>query len=119
MTEELKPCPFCGSEGVRFITDIDKHGVYCAYGCKAGTAAQLSAVAAVAAVAAWNRRASNWIPLSERLPKELERVWIGWDDSAFTMASWHVGGAWLECRTKGLDQPTHWQPLPAAPGGDA
>lgn len=32
MTEELKPCPFCGSNNVRF--EIEKHAVVCMH-CKA------------------------------------------------------------------------------------
>ena len=32
MSEELKPCPFCGAKG-SFILDEDHHGEYYALGC--------------------------------------------------------------------------------------
>ena len=65
--ENLKPCPFCGGTG---DTPLHWEGVYCREcGCLTDS------------IAAWNRRADNWISVEDRLPREddaneYRQVWV-------------------------------------------
>ena len=68
MTDKLKPCPFCGCEGIRMLTSIDGCDIWCDRCfasirrstfriCKNGAEAKKEAQ--LNAVRAWNRRADN------------------------------------------------------------
>lgn len=58
MTEELKPCPFCGSDDVEALDMEGKHYVAC-YDCALEGPFHDSRAEAVAA---WNRRAAIAAP---------------------------------------------------------
>jgi len=58
----------------------------------------------------------DWIPVSERLPEEYERV-IGWRAGVRPGEVWRTtGGDWRcgDCESAG--GVTHWMPLPPDPG---
>jgi hypothetical protein len=64
--------------------------------------------------AAYN--ASRWIPVKERLPEPMEKVWtIDIDHPQNSQKEAHVNndGEWFTNR--GYVDVTHWQPLPEAP----
>ena len=68
---ELKTCPFCGGEANCNNMGLEDHNgvplwwVVCLT-CKVSTCGHATEEDAIAA---WNRRAAGWIPVSERLPK--------------------------------------------------
>jgi Lar family restriction alleviation protein len=107
----LKPCPFCGGEAVKVIAALDEErGAECwledlpSYGgkssnyyvvclkCQGNSGYRRTPQEAIAA---WNRRPDNWIPVTERLPESSgsylcwyvdgfgnKGFWVGyWDDS--------------------------------------
>lgn len=85
---ELKPCPFCGGEaelekrGMFEMTVFDVKCMDCrAIGCGGNTAEK--------AVAAWNKRASDWIPCSERMPENGQRVLIRSSSNRFFDVIYH------------------------------
>lgn len=68
---ELKPCPFCGKESADLLkNDRDFYFVECGF-CDARTT---YASEESLAVFDWNRRASGWIPVGERLPEVVRGV---------------------------------------------
>jgi Lar family restriction alleviation protein len=108
--EELKPCPFCGSEDIELFENNDIEcigcGVVMPYICVDDD---------IDAVDAWNRRASGWISVDYRLPPEKMRVMVFDGDSVF--CGRYFNGNW---RAQGVPFPmnsaiTHWMPLPAPP----
>lgn len=61
----LFPCPFCGGKA-EIISMSEKFTVSCGTG---GCMANISYCSdKQSAVKAWNKRASDWIPCSERMP---------------------------------------------------
>ena len=57
----------------------------------------------------------GWIPVSERLPENNDRVlctMVAEDSVEFVDTSWHDGDDWWEV---GLCEVTHWMPLPEPP----
>lgn len=141
---ELIPCPFCGSTTAPTIMnqyeaqwiDNDMNAedqsmvVCCAakkFGCGASTG---FCDTAEQAVEAWNRRASDWIPCSERLPDadgnyivmranaveileySVEMELFGFteeykDEIGYNITEWYtVGGV------------SDWMPIPPKEGGD-
>lgn len=127
---ELKPCPFCGGNakmfsakanaaGTRFVYWVECNGSMCK--CSPKTENYYTKEEAAKA---WNKRASDWIPCSERMPEKDTSVLIsaqGHRVSAFYDA---VKGVFMLTETEGLfysmSAVTHWMPLPDPPeeGGD-
>ena len=74
------------------------------------------------AIAAWNRRAGGWIPVTERLPEKddykggYNHVWA-YDKEAGVVAAWlEDDGSWLSL-SDSFKHVTHWRPyMPEAPG---
>ena len=105
MREELKPCPFCGSEDIEpnhnygaLITSTDCNN------CEASTSTDEE----------WNARASQWISVEDRLPEDNSPV-IACDSIAkkSVLASFHH--SWWGHPYILIGPVTHWQPLPAPP----
>lgn len=69
-TSELKPCPFCGGQAV--IHRIGNSRQSSRLGCEDCSCDLEANETAERTGSAWNRRAdaSQWIPVSERLPEE-------------------------------------------------
>ncbi len=124
---ELKECPFCGAAakmkklGVGMFSQAEKLGMSARWDVSCTADFQCVRVIEMTredAVAAWNKRASNWQPIATA-PKDCRsilldnpawghRVLIGsWDE---TEQAWRVMG--FGCPAA---QPTNWQPLPAPP----
>ncbi|RNC62775.1 MAG: hypothetical protein AWM53_01994 [Candidatus Dichloromethanomonas elyunquensis] len=75
---ELKTCPFCGNE---HVTITQNYG-YWHIGCpQCQTAFENDGTCGrnkdkEKTIAAWNRRANGWIPVSERLPESGKHVFL-------------------------------------------
>lgn len=102
MTDQnLKPCPFCGGEGVPLS------------GSGAGKVGCVECFSE-AHVDTWNRRLNSWISVEERLPEPYVRVWT-YPPAPF--------GSERHMKYDGNDlvwffdafPVTHWQPLPEPP----
>ena len=111
MSEVLLPCPFCGGEASHTVSR-DKVGCF-----KVKCGALIARPDWRNAIAAWNRRASGWVSVEERLPEDYKPVIVPGG------VGFVVDGVWrtfLE-RTHTGDcaviqwKVTHWQPLPAPP----
>lgn len=128
MSEELKPCPFCGSEDIT-IADDGGGQIYtacCDCACSGpfgGTDAQL--------VRLWNMRETDeveWIDVNDELPP-LDQWVIVYGDHECGQEDFCVGvGKWMESikiwstadwdGCGGYDwykAVTHWMPLPDSP----
>ena len=129
---ELNPCPFCGSTTAPTVMnqneaqwlDNDAENlsmvVCCAakkFGCGASTG---FCDTAEQAVEAWNRRASDWIPCRERLPKASKVVLVYTQKRGATLDFLDVYISNGKHFFHNSDV-THWMPLPPDPpkeGGD-
>ena len=107
---DLKPCPFCGSED---YPEIEFNGHWYQVACVGCDAAGASFIPERDAITFWNtrseageNRASNWIPVSERLPEPLQVV-----------LAYSKAGEWYATSFNGYMEGmfTHWQPLPEPP----
>jgi hypothetical protein len=137
---ELNPCPFCGSttaptvmnqnEAQWLYNDAENLSmvVCCAakkFGCGASTG---FCDTAEQAVEAWNRRASDWIPCSERMPENGQRVLIRSSSNRFFDVIYHSDIQYPNFTLKIFGHTyawdyrdvISWKPLPYPPeeGGD-
>ena len=55
-------------------------------------------------------KTTQWIPVTERLPKEQETVLI-WGEQGIILLNWLHDNKWCGC----LGDVTHWMPLPKPP----
>lgn len=115
MEEQLKPCSFCAS-AARIIKDASTHLDHVLVGCANDDCPVRPCRASyirAEAIEAWNCRADGWIPVSERLPEQWQRVLV-------VTARGYVSDGHLAYGQWTVADVTHWQPLPAAPkAGDA
>lgn len=143
MKHELKPCPFCGSKAqlVRYETKTGEvwYGVRCSnYDC-IGNDISPEFGLETRAVNWWNLRskddgstAQKWIPVTERLPEELQKECCAWSErvrpsvdvlvkikgSKTLYTAWYSYSykEWTDVREEhtfiGV---THWMPLPEPP----
>ena len=110
MIEILLPCPFCGGEAKLQEYDDASGGIYCSkcnfeplvYASFWGKKRKQEAVAE------WNRRPDQWIPVSERLPED-----------GLTFFGWHKAGVLIMTVNvfDEMDDVTHWMPMPSPPKG--
>lgn len=132
MMPELQPCPFCGSTTAPTVMNqneaqwLDNDAknlsmvVCCAakkFGCGASTG---FCDTAEQAIEAWNKRASDWIPCSERLPEDGERILIcvnlASHESVQPDTCIEDGGyMYLDSGYSFGKEVTHWMPFPLEP----
>ena len=55
-------------------------------------------------------KTTQWIPVTERLPKEQETV-LTWGEQDIILLNWRHDNKWCDC----LGDVTHWMPLPEPP----
>lgn len=119
MSENLKPCPFCGKD------KASKQDCGCLIQCE-WCKAELHRSDPEDAIAAWNTRAEDWRPIDYAALK------LG-DEMEVTNGKYMVGARWesvdynemsdQDCRDfvaigghfEFTDRPTHFRPLPAPP----
>lgn len=114
---DLLPCPFCGSSRVKFYRLTGMYEAACS-DCRCTTGIECTKEAAAAA---WNTRASGWIPCEERMP-DAPGIHVMVTDGVHIMESLYevIDGEilWLD---NSLDlrfgKVTHWMPLPEMPKG--
>ena len=126
MSEELKPCPFCGGSNITEEASISV--VFCAdcggekdtdMGSWNTRPIEDALTARIAELEAERR----WIPVSERLPEEDVRVLLySHGVTAVTAVGWirkfEPDISEWECwddKWSSWDTPTHWMPLPNPP----
>lgn len=132
MSDELKPCPFCGGEAeVTNVLNAGKVLVGCNNDdCTANPAIVGTALEPV--IVRWNRRAevpAGWRPI----PKEVDTsnppfdgsevlIWGEGQDGAYlaiyeadTNEPWKIADTHPSGWTPLVDAPTHWMPLPESP----
>lgn len=76
---ELKSCPHCNGNGRIVSVSGFKSDRYRAV-CEQCGASTRECETEQEAVSAWNMRAGGWIPVGERLPKELPESHPAWSD---------------------------------------
>ncbi len=130
MTEELKPCPFCG--GNETVSSVNNAYVEYAECMTCGATGPDVVVVSGDARAAWNRRTSGWISVEERLPEPRTEVIVygkGHTQHGGNFKTWAVrigallpDGRWFEDLVDNYMEivcfeveVTHWQPLPEPP----
>jgi Lar family restriction alleviation protein len=110
MTEQtLKPCPFCGSDDVIFEGIPGCVSVVCEI-CEC---VKVGYDNHEQAIQAWNQRADGWISVDERLPEHNTSVLVYRPRMHQKI---HLTQWWQGDEKKYMNV-THWQPLPAPPGG--
>lgn len=111
----LLPCPFCGGEAAR-ETFGNRTVVHCP-SLECAVSIEADYTDASAAIAAWNGRASPWMPI-ETAPRDGTRIHIINDRGQFIVEWeddwWRVENGKMYASLRG-DEPTHWQPLPQPP----
>jgi len=108
--DELKPCPFCGSENVKVVRDDDDWEFVRCRECLACGPPIVDS--ALSARKHWTRRADSWVPVTERLPEEGHRVPVDGNRLAFWEHGW-----WWDAFTGGRlrGTVTWWYELPPTP----
>lgn len=127
MSEQLKPCPFCGSKDTEVLDAVGEYWARCRQ-CHANTA---MGATVVEAVATWNRRAEpGWIAREKAMPPLPDDAeygdaymtyphfavlhWVGNDIMSVAFCELAEDReTWIPVRHK----VTHWMPLPKPPGG--
>jgi len=89
---DLKPCPFCGVKGTKFINHykiIHKENCYLAF---------TTIIEDQKDIKAWNTRASSWIRCEDRLPDDVEEMYNVIIETAVkrltTYILWYSQGKW-------------------------
>ena len=111
MSEQLKPCPFCGGSN---LSDRGDNGIKC-HRCGAWGPDQDKGKWW------WNTRASGWQPI-ETAPTDGTHILV-FAPVDGVVSSYFKHGCWQRMTTvyaAGRDgnEPTHWMPLPDAPEAD-
>lgn len=116
MSQDVKKCPFCGSEGdYDFEEHVAGDGVYVAHcsneECPAGSPDFWMTTEA------WNERASSWISVAEKMPEVNSRAFVY---STFYrdvfVAYVDTDGFWADVADdETIESVTHWMPLPVPP----
>ena len=108
----MNPCPFFGSDRISSVFDAELfgHAMSCencfARGPVFGTEQE--------AKVEWNNRAEHfWIPVEERLPKEMCEVVVRFRNYSYHGIGALVFGDWFSRDRKA--KVTHWMPLPNPP----
>lgn len=125
--EGLLPCPFCGSDDIAFTSNgHESEFVECMECGSSGPAAS----GFQATSEAWNRRAaiearaavpSGWRPI-ETAPNDEAVLLYGAKRLQMCVGMNHSRDGWVTDTTSewvSMYTPTHWMPLPAAPGAAA
>lgn len=117
---DLLPCPYCGSSRVKFYRVTGMYEVACSdCRCTSGIEGTKEAAAA-----AWNTRASGWIPCSERMPGRFDTVLLailsknGFGEPAYYVTIGGMNGNEFEAYTGDIcecETVTNWMPIPAPP----
>lgn len=142
MSKTLKPCPFCGGAATTAGSRQKSHQAWCEH-C---STVQMGSffITEDDAIAAWNRRADGWIPVTERLPEvevavlvmhtyqcqEYSPITIGrlhqpidkrrkpyWTFISIQASDGMVYNDGTAFICPGNEYVAHWQPLPAQPKG--
>ena len=135
---QLKPCPFCGASGATYYHPLNysQGHMECeecaAFGpCCGMTEGIVDSVylrglsrtdAKSQAQERWNRRASPWVRVKDRLPEHGERVFVRNGDIILTLVFNKELNIFMSRASSALhhalDTATHWMPIPPLPEGE-
>ena len=123
--ENLKPCPFCGSEAESYETTTGSLVECSNFDCHVGTLNNDWTKKKVISI--WNTRTSGWISVDDALPEALTSVLVNISNDRVkndvSEAYHRQNGAFVpqyELGKNGLkagdcEGVTHWMPLPQPP----
>jgi hypothetical protein len=107
--QNLKPCPFCGGDDTFWWVN-ESEGLIVVE-CMGGDHSR--SVSIIDTINQGGTRADGWIGVDERLPKKAGRYWCCIEDLDHQWSYYFNGSCFL---LPDGGSPTHWQPLPQAPG---
>lgn len=116
---ELKNCPFCGTPmNISAKKElIGWHKFNCFFNFLEEAEVDMDDDEIFEAfVKSWNYRSGVWVPVSEKIPPDGERVLVFHDDYVVRIGM-AVNGKFASVLNKGLKRcnVTHWKPLPVGP----
>ena len=108
MSEEIKPCPFCGHLPY-WPTNIKKNKAITS--CANNKCVMFNMIDMT--VKQWNKRPDNWISVEMEMPEDDLSVWVLiCSPTTKVMCCPRNSAMWINTN------PTHWQPLPELPKGE-
>lgn len=125
---ELKPCPFCGSKKIRESVDGTLDFNNCLWYCEDCGADGPNNNSIDESLNAWNRRASPWVNIKERLPDahELVFIYVKSTDKMYEAVFHEDRNSFdIDYQTYNptgisyglsIDDVTHWMPIPEIEG---
>ncbi len=113
MSDNLKKCPFCGSQNI-IVSNWGMWRCWCA-DCKAKSE---DGIYKKDAIEAWNRRTDNrWISVEDRLPDD-DDSYLVWNGNHIFVAIYWGDGEWM-FDSHATHEVAHWMPLPEPPKEDS
>jgi hypothetical protein len=114
MSEELRPCPFCGGEKIDVVEPDNKDFVARCLTCGARGPANnwnpKEAIKEWSGIRTENTRPNSWQPI-ETAPRDGTDILV-WDRGLFNIAYWSAEyGRWYNYAALTY-YPTYWMPLP-------
>lgn len=119
--KNLKPCPFCRGEALEVVSERYTP-VHYFIKCEQCRARSFYFRTPAEAVAAWNRRTPEWIPVEEELPGICRPVLVYCPQNRLSYCAsinpketkWYIWGGEQE---EVMFDVSHWMPLPEPPEG--
>lgn len=117
MTEELKPCPFCGGDA-KNLGDDERFMIGCDNASCVVQPNTSMHFDPLHAQGEWNTRPSPWVSVKDLLPAARPKVLARWEGSLIRVdcaSSAEVGRYGAHVCNDGGPHITHWMPLPDHP----
>lgn len=115
---ELKSCPFCGAQSS--FSENKETIAWCKLSCffdfLGETEPGMSEEMIEAFARSWNPKSGVWVPVSEKMPQDGERV-LAFHDDYVVRIGMSENGEFKPAINKGgkITPVTHWKPIPIGP----